>query len=93
MATYEEVAELASDINQKLNTQIQPDTLVYLIEQFIEDEETPFTEVPIGEIAEQVYGLIVVADAVLIAQDGDDVEIIESEITATAEALGLEVEE
>jgi hypothetical protein len=89
MATYEEIAELASDINQKLNTTIQPDSLVYLIEQFIEDEDTPFTEVPIGEIAEQVHGLILMADAVLIAQDGDDIETIEAETAATAEALGV----
>lgn len=92
MATYEEVAELASDINQKLNSQIQPDTLVYLIEQFIEDEATPFTEVPIQEIAEQIHALIYVADAFLIAQDGEDIETIETEIKATADALGLEVE-
>jgi hypothetical protein len=89
MATYEEIAELASDINQKLDTKIQPDSLVYLIEQFIEDEDTPFTEVPIGEIAEQVHGLILMADAVLIAQDGDDIETIEAETAAAAEALGV----
>jgi len=89
MATYEEIAELASDINQKLDTKIQPDSLVYLIERFIEDAETPFTEVPIGEIAEQVHGLILMADAVLITQDGDDIETIETETAATAEALGV----
>jgi hypothetical protein len=89
MATYEEIAELASDINQKLNTTIQPDSLVYLIEQFIEDEETPFTEVPIQEITEQVHSLIYVADAFLIAQDGEDIETIEQECAITAEALGV----
>jgi hypothetical protein len=93
MATYEEIAELASDINQKLDTKIQPDSLVFLIERFIEDEDTPFTEVPIGEIAEQVHGLIYVADAFLIAQDGEDIETIEAEAKLTADALGLEVAE
>jgi hypothetical protein len=87
MATFEEIAELASDINTKLDTKIQPETLVYLIETFIEDEETPFTEVPIGEITEQVHGLILLADAFLIAQDGEDVETIEDEVAQTAESL------
>ena len=87
MATFEEIAELASDINTKLDTKIQPETLVYLIETFIEDEETPFTEVPISEITEQVHGLILLADAFLIAQDGEDVETLEDEVAVTAEAL------
>jgi hypothetical protein len=90
MATYEEIAELASDINSKLSVKIQPDTLVYLIENFIEDEETPFTEVPIGEITEQVHGLILQADAFLLAQDGEDVEALEDELAQTAEALEVE---
>ena len=90
MATYEEIAELASDINTKLNTKLQPDTLVCLIETFIEDEETPFTEVPIGEIAEQVHNYILLADAFLIAQDGEDVETLENEVAQTAEALGTQ---
>jgi len=90
MATYEEIAELASDINTKLGTKIQPDTLVYLIETFIEDEETPFTEVPIGEITEQVHGYILLTDAFLIAQDGEDIETLEDEVAQTAEALGVE---
>ena len=89
MATFEEVAELASDINTRINTQFQPDTLVHLIESFIEDEETPFTEVPIGEIAEQVHGLILLSDAFLIAEDGADIEGLEFEVAATAEALGV----
>lgn len=89
MATFEEIAELASDINTRLNTTIQPDTLVYLIETFIEDEDTPFTEVPIGEITEQVHALLLLADAVLIAQDGEDIETIEREVDATAEKLGV----
>ena len=87
MASYEEIAELASDINSKLNTTIQPDTLVYLIETFIEDEGTPFTEVPITELAEQVHGLILLADAFLIAQDGEDIETLEDEVAVTAEKL------
>jgi hypothetical protein len=87
MASFEEIAELASDINTKLDTKIQPETLVYLIETFIEDEETPFTEVPISEITEQVHGLILLADAFLIAQDGEDVETLEDEVAVTAEAL------
>jgi hypothetical protein len=87
MATFEEIAELASDINTKLDTKIQPETLVYLIETFIEDEETPFTEVPIGEITEQVHGLILLADAFLIAQDGEDIEALEDEVAQTAESL------
>lgn len=90
MATFEEIAELASDINTKLDTKIQPETLVYLIETFIEDEETPFTEVPISEITEQVHGLILLADAFLIAQDGEDVETLEDEVAVTAEALEAE---
>jgi hypothetical protein len=87
MASYEEIAELASDINSKLNTTIQPDTLVYLIETFIEDEEAPFTEVSIGELTEQVHGLLLMADAVLIAQDGEDIETLEDEVAVTAEKL------
>jgi len=90
MATYEEIAELASDINSKLDVKLQPDTLVYLIENFIEDEETPFTEVPIGEIAEQVHDCILLADAFLIAQDGENVETLEDEVGATAELLEVE---
>ena len=87
MATFEEIAELASDINTKLDIKLQPETLVYLIETFVEDEETPFTEVPISEITEQVHGLILLADAFLIAQDGEDVETLEDEVAVTAEAL------
>jgi hypothetical protein len=87
MATFEEIAKLASDINTKLDTKLQPETLVYLIETFVEDEETPFTEVPISEITEQVHGLILLADAFLIAQDGEDVETLEDEVAVTAEAL------
>jgi hypothetical protein len=90
MASFEEIAELASDINTKLDTKIQPETLVYLIETFVEDEETPFTEVPISEITEQVHGLILLADAFLIAQDGEDVETLEDEVAVTAEALEAE---
>jgi hypothetical protein len=93
MATYEEVAELASDINTRLNTQIQPDTLVYLIETFIEDDETPFTEVSIDELEDQVFGLVLLSDAFLIAQDGESIETIEEETKATATALGYEEEE
>ena len=89
MASYEEIAELASDINDKLNTKIQPDTLVYLIETFIEEEDVPFTEVPIGEIADQVIGSILLADAFLVAQDGDDIETLRSAVTALAEDLGV----
>jgi hypothetical protein len=87
MASYEEIATLASDINTRLDTTIQPDTLVYLIETFIEDEDTPFTEVPISEITEQVHCLILLADAFLIAQDGEDIETLEDEVAVTAEAL------
>ena len=90
MATFEEIAELASDINTKLDTKLQPETLVYLIETFVEDEGTPFTEVPISEITEQVHDLILLADAFLLAQDGEDVETLEDEVAVTAEALGLE---
>ena len=89
MASYEEIAELASDINDKLNTKIQPDTLVYLIETFIEEEDVPFTEVPIGEIADQVIGSILLADAFQVAQDGDDIETLRSAVTALAEDLGV----
>lgn len=87
MATFEEIAELASDINQKLYTNIRPDSLVYLIEEFIEDDEKPFTEIPIWQIAEQVKMIILMADAFLIAQDGEDVETIEAEVVATDKAL------
>ena len=73
MASYEEIAKLASDINTKLNITLQPDTLVYLIESFIEDEETPFTEISIGELTEQVHGLLLTAETILIAQDGADI--------------------
>ena len=89
MASYEEIATLASNINTRLNTTIQPDTLVYLIDICILDEDTPFTEVPIGEITEQVYDLLLTADAVLIAQDGEDIETIEREVGDTAEKLGV----
>jgi uncharacterized protein YheU (UPF0270 family) len=89
MASYKEIATLASDINTRLDTTIQPDTLVYLIETFIEDEDTPFTEVPIGEITEQVHSLLLLADAVLIAQDGEDIETIEREVAVTAKFLGV----
>jgi hypothetical protein len=89
MATYEEIAELASDINTKLDTRIRPETLVYLIETYIEDEETPFTEIPIGEIAEKVHGGILLADAFLIAQDGEDLATLEDEVALTAENLGV----
>lgn len=91
MATYEEVAELASDLNQQLGTTIQPDSLVYLIESYVEDEETPFTEVPIREIAEQVHILLILADAFVVAQDGDSIEEIEAVISDTAEVLGVEL--
>jgi hypothetical protein len=87
MASYEEIATLASDINTRLDTTIQPDTLVYLIKTFVDDEETPFTEVPISEITEQVHYLLLLADAFLIAQDGDDIETLEDEVAVTAEAL------
>jgi hypothetical protein len=87
MASYEEIATLASDINTKLRTKLQPDTLVYLIETFIKDEETPVTEISIGELTEQVHGLLLMADAVLIAQDGEDIETLEDEVAVTAEAL------
>ena len=89
MATYEEVAELASDLNQKLGSTILPDSLVYLIEEYLEDEETPFTEVPIAEIAEQVHCLLILADAFVAAQDGDSIEEIEAVCSDTAEVLGL----
>ena len=89
MATYEEVAELASDLNQKLGSTILPDSLVFLIEEYIEDEETPFTEVPIAEIAEQVHILLLLADAFVAAQDGDSIEEIEAVCSDTAEVLGL----
>ena len=89
MASYEEIATLASDINTRLDTTIQPDTLVYLIETFIEDEDTPFTEVPIGEITEHVHTLLLLADAVVLAQDGEVSEIIRLELDDTAEKLGV----
>ena len=90
MASYEEIAKLASDINTKLNITLQPDTLVYLIESFIEDEETPFTEISIGELTEQVHGLLLTAETILIAQDGADIETLEDEVAYTAQALGVE---
>jgi hypothetical protein len=89
MATYEEVATLASDINEKLGTTIQPDTLVHLIELFIEEDEVPFTEVPIEEIEEQVNHLLVLTDAFVVAQDGESIEEIDAVIDDTSEALGL----
>ena len=92
MATFEEVAELASDINQKLATSIEPDSLVFLIEEYIEDEETQFSEIPIGEIAEQVHLLLLLADAFVAAQDGETVEGIEELVQDTATCLGLEEE-
>ena len=91
MATYEEVAELASDLNQQLGTTIQPDSLVYLIESYVEDEETLFTEVPIGEIGETIRNLILIADAFVAAQDGDSIEEIEAVLSDTAEVLGVEL--
>lgn len=92
MAIYEEIAELASHINTTLGTKIQPDTLVYLIESFIEDEDVPFTDVPIKEIREKVFSLILLSDAFLAAQDGADVETIEEEASVTAARLGVELE-
>jgi hypothetical protein len=91
MATYEEVATLASDINQKLGTTIQPDSLVFLIESYIEEEDVPFTDIPISEIEEQVLGLLLVADAFVAAQDGDSIEEIEAILEDTAEVLGVEL--
>lgn len=91
MATYEEVATLASDLNQKLGTTILPDTLVHLIETFIESEDTPFTEVPISEISEQVNELLILTDAFVAAQDGDTIEAVEAIVADTAEVLGVEL--
>jgi uncharacterized protein YheU (UPF0270 family) len=77
MARYEEIAELASDINTKLDTKLQPDTLVYLLESFLVDDETPVAEISIGELTEHVYDLLHLGDAVILALDGESLQYIE----------------
>lgn len=87
MATYEEIATLASDINEAIQTKIQPDTLVYVIETFLVEEAG---EVPIEEVREQVYNALLLSDSLVIAQDGEDIETLKAEVAVTAEFLGLE---
>jgi hypothetical protein len=87
MASFEEIAELASDINTALNTTLQPDTLVHLIENYLVED---FPDVPIKEVKEEVFNALLLSDALVFAQDGDDIETIEAEVALTAEALGVE---
>lgn len=87
MATFEEVAELASDLNQRLGTSFLPDSLVYLIESFIGDDETDPFEIPISEITEHLVGLICLSDAFVAAQDGEDIEGIEELVQDTINLL------
>jgi hypothetical protein len=89
MAIYEEIAELASDINQQIDSYLDPDTLVYLIESFIEDE-IPFTELSIGEIAEAVFSLILVSEAFHSGLNGLFLEEIEEEALDLVDALDLD---
>jgi hypothetical protein len=91
MATYEEIASLASDINSKINTELDPDSLAFLIETYIVDDEVDLSEVSIEEITETFLGLLLLSDAFLCAQDGESIEVIEAEQAATAEALGIEL--
>jgi len=87
MASYEEIAELASDINTALDTSIQPDTLVHIIETYLVED---FPDVPIEEVKEQVFNALLLSDALVIAQDGEDIETLEAEVAVSAEALGVE---
>lgn len=86
MATYEEIATLASDINEALETKIQPDTLVHIIENHIIEH---FPEVPISELKEAVHKALLLSDSLVIAQDGEDIETLEAEVAVTAESLGV----
>jgi hypothetical protein len=90
MATYEEVATLASVLNEQLETEIQPDSLVHILEKYFEDEYTFFPDVPISEITEHVHHLIIMADALIGMQDGDSIEELEKLADMTAEILGVE---
>jgi hypothetical protein len=91
MATYEEIATLASDINSKIKTSLDPDSLAFLIETYVVDDEVDLSEVSIEEITETFLGLLLLSDAFLCAQDGEPIEVIEAEQAATAEALGIEL--
>ena len=77
MATSEEIAKLVSDINTKLSKELQPDTLVYLLESFLVDDETPVAEISVGELTEQAYDLLRLGDAVILALDGESIRYIE----------------
>jgi hypothetical protein len=72
MATYEEVAELASELNLKLNSKFTADNLLHLINTYTIDPD--FYE--IDHIAEDIVELIMMSDAFVAAQEGDDVETI-----------------
>jgi hypothetical protein len=93
MARYKEIAELASDINTKLSTKLQPDTLVYLLESFlelVEDEETHVAEISIGELTEQAYDLLLLGDAVVLALDGKSLRYISEALDDLNAALKVE---
>jgi hypothetical protein len=87
MASFEEIASLASEINTALGTTINPDALEYIIEiHLVED----FPDVSIQEVREQVFNAILLSDALVAAQDGVSIETIEAEASQTAEELGVE---
>jgi hypothetical protein len=87
MASYEEIAELASDINTALGTTIDPDSLEHIIETHLVAD---LPDVPIQEVKEQVFDAILLSDALVAAQDGESIETIKSETAQTAEKLGVE---
>jgi hypothetical protein len=87
MASFEEIASLASDINTALGTTINPDALEHIIAIHLVDD---YPDVPIQEVKEQVFDAILLSDALVAAQDGESIETIEAEVSQTAEKLGVE---
>lgn len=87
MASYEEIAELASDINTALGTTIDPDSLEHIIETHLVAD---LPDVPIQEVREHVFNAIIISDALMAAGDGENIETIKAETAQTAERLGVE---